>query len=30
MAKEGQNKKNCETVTSTKKEKEDMADEQKR
>jgi hypothetical protein len=30
MAKEGQNKKNCETVTSTKKENEDVDDEQER
>jgi len=30
MAKEGKNKKNCETVTSTKKENENVADEQER
>ena len=30
MEKEGQNKKNCETITSTKKEKGDVAEEQER
>jgi hypothetical protein len=30
MAKEGQNKKNCEKITGRKKENEDVADEQER
>lgn len=30
MAKEGKNKKNCETRKNTKKENEDVADEQER